>query len=135
MFCIDRSAWLFFPVSFRVAVTYGNTICVYFVMTLRYWFGEGVRWERCAGESLRNEQCVEELGCLKDRWLNWFKGWYVGCRGTFIKTRTDASFICTEGGNGRGGSGKNMLGFFFRFQLVRLWEGKQIENPVCLLTD
>lgn len=25
--------------------------------------------------------------------------------------------------------------FIFRLQSVRLWEGKQIENPVCLLTE
>lgn len=43
---------------------------------------------------------------------------------------------CTKQQNGRGGSDKNMLWvFFFSLHLVRLWEGKQIEDPVCLSTE
>lgn len=47
-------------------------------------------------------------------WLNCFKGCCVGCRRTFIKTRT-SEVHCTKEWNGRGGSGKNMLCLFLNF--------------------
>lgn len=71
--CIDQHGCSF-QGHLEPPVTYGKTIRVYFVKAIpSYQFEEEAgRKQKCAWESLRNEQNVDNIGCLKDRMTKLF---------------------------------------------------------------
>lgn len=70
---IDRNDCFFQGYS-ELPVPCDKTICVHFIKEIpSYYFKEKVRREQsCAWESLKNEQSVDNIGCLTGRRTNLF---------------------------------------------------------------